>query len=69
MKDTTIKAMKFIDLHCKASGSDKVYHVLLGEEGGGFIVNFAYGRRGTALAFGSKIIAGSLSKAEKSTIN
>jgi bifunctional non-homologous end joining protein LigD len=39
--------------YCDAS-SDKVYHVTLEEIGLGYVVNFAYGRRGSSLKTGSK---------------
>lgn len=66
MEDTVVKSIKFVDLHCTVSGSDKVYHCMIGEETGGYAVNFAYGRRGTALSYGSKTQSPvSLEKAEK----
>lgn len=43
-----------IELAFKEGSSDKVYKAELKEEGSGFVVNFAYGRRGNALATGSK---------------
>jgi len=54
LKTATIKNIKFVDLHCQVGGSDKVYHCMIREEAGGYTVNFAYGRRGTALSYGSK---------------
>lgn len=46
-----------IELAFKEGSSDKVYKAELKEEDGGFVVNFAYGRRGNALATGSKTTA------------
>lgn len=34
--------------------SDKVYHIQLAQDGEGYVVNYQYGRRGTALTCGSK---------------
>lgn len=43
-----------IELTFQEGSSDKVYQAELREEGSGWIVNFAYGRRGAALATGTK---------------
>jgi bifunctional non-homologous end joining protein LigD len=43
-----------IELAFKEGSSDKVYHAELKAEGDGYVVNFAYGRRGQSLATGSK---------------
>ena len=43
-----------IELVFKEGSSDKVYHAELKAEGDGYVVNFAYGRRGNTLATGSK---------------
>jgi bifunctional non-homologous end joining protein LigD len=43
-----------IELAFKEGSSDKVYHAELKAEGDGYLVNFAYGRRGNTLATGSK---------------
>ena len=43
-----------INLEFKEGSSDKVYQAELKEEGDGFVVNFAYGRRGNALTTGTK---------------
>jgi bifunctional non-homologous end joining protein LigD len=43
-----------IELAFKEGSSDKVYHAELKAEGVGYVVNFAYGRRGNTLATGSK---------------
>lgn len=39
--------------YCEGT-SDKVYNATVQEEGNGYVVNFAYGRRGSALKTGSK---------------
>ncbi len=43
-----------ISLYYKEGSSDKVYHVQLEAADGGFVVNFQYGRRGSALQTGTK---------------
>lgn len=42
------------DLFYKEGTSDKVYHATLEKSGGGYVVNYAYGRRGSALKTGTK---------------
>jgi bifunctional non-homologous end joining protein LigD len=42
------------DLWYREGSSDKVYHATLEEIGSGYVVNFSYGRRGSALKNGSK---------------
>lgn len=41
-------------LYYKEGSSDKVYHVTIEDINGSYVVNFAYGRRGSALKAGSK---------------
>ncbi len=43
-----------ISLYYQSGSSDKVYHVKLEKVSGGFVVNFAFGRRGTTLQTGTK---------------
>jgi bifunctional non-homologous end joining protein LigD len=43
-----------IKLEFREGSSDKIYNAELTEHGGGYVVNFAYGRRGTALTTGTK---------------
>lgn len=43
-----------VALYCKENGSDKVYQLALEQSNGGFVVNFAYGRRGSSLQTGTK---------------
>jgi len=43
-----------ISLYFQSGSSDKEYHTQLIEEGNGFVVNFQYGRRGSALKAGTK---------------
>jgi bifunctional non-homologous end joining protein LigD len=43
-----------ITLYYREGSSDKVYQVSLEQSGDGFVVNFAYGRRGSTLNTGSK---------------
>ena len=46
--------MKSITLHYREGSSDKVYQASIEPKGNQFVVNFAYGRRGTTLQTGSK---------------
>ena len=46
-----------IELWCHEGSSDKIYRVAIEKSGDGFSVNFAYGRRGTALNTGTKTSA------------
>lgn len=51
--------------YCEGT-SDKVYHATIEKSGSGYVVNFAYGRRGSALKTGSKTSgAVSLPEAQK----
>jgi bifunctional non-homologous end joining protein LigD len=43
-----------ITLYFKENGSDKVYQARLEQKGNGWVVNFAFGRRGTTLQTGAK---------------
>ena len=43
-----------ITLYYREGSSDKVYHAVIEPQGGGFVVNFAYGRRGSTLTAGTK---------------
>jgi bifunctional non-homologous end joining protein LigD len=43
-----------ISLYYREGSSDKVYQVTLEQKGGAWIVNFAFGRRGTTLQSGTK---------------
>jgi bifunctional non-homologous end joining protein LigD len=57
---------KSIKLAFKEGSSDKVYHVELKAEANGYVVNFAYGRRGNTLNTGTKTATPvDLEKAEK----
>lgn len=46
--------MESITLYCRENGSDKVYQASLQPQEQGYLVNFAYGRRGSTLTTGSK---------------
>ena len=46
--------MKSITLYFKQGSSDKVYQASIEPKNGGFVVNFAFGRRGTTLQTGTK---------------
>ena len=43
-----------ITLYCREGSSDKVYQVSIEPQGELFVVNFAFGRRGTTLQTGTK---------------
>lgn len=43
-----------ITLYYREAASDKVYSVILEEKDGGFVVNFAFGRRGSTMQTGTK---------------
>ena len=49
-----MKTIENIELFYREGSSDKVYKVALNQVAGGFTVDFAYGRRGSALNTGSK---------------
>jgi bifunctional non-homologous end joining protein LigD len=46
--------LKSVSLYYREGSSDKEYHVRIEESGAGYLVNFAYGRRGSALSTGTK---------------
>ena len=51
---TTAPQTERITLYYREGSSDKVYQASIEPQGGGFVVNFAYGRRGTTLQTGTK---------------
>jgi bifunctional non-homologous end joining protein LigD len=53
----TMEACKSVSLYYREGTSDKEYHVRLEARGDGFVVNFAYGRRGSTLSTGTKTSA------------
>lgn len=62
----TATIVKSVALFFRDGTSDKEYNVTLEESGGGYVVNFSYGRRGNATATGTKTSSPvSLSEAEK----
>src|SRR6476660_5014946 len=46
--------MEQITLYYRQGSSDKVYQASIEPQAGGYVVRFAYGRRGTTLQAGSK---------------
>jgi bifunctional non-homologous end joining protein LigD len=46
--------MEQITLYFKQGTSDKIYQVSLEQQNGGYVVNFAYGRRGSTMNTGTK---------------
>jgi bifunctional non-homologous end joining protein LigD len=52
--NAVIKTSEQITLYYREGSSDKVYQAAIEPEGASFIVNFAYGRRGSTLATGTK---------------
>lgn len=51
---TTIAEPRAASLYYSNGSSDKEYHVRVDARDAGFVVNFAYGRRGSALSTGTK---------------
>jgi len=51
---TTIPTLQSASLHYREGNSDKEYHAAVEPRGEGYIVTFAYGRRGNTLTTGSK---------------
>lgn len=43
-----------ITLYYREGSSDKMYEVIIEPQGAGFVVNFAYGRRGSTMNTGTK---------------
>ncbi|HMJ91437.1 MAG TPA: WGR domain-containing protein [Candidatus Acidoferrum sp.] len=52
-----ITSLQTVSLYFKLGSSDKEYHASVESLDGGYIVNFAYGRRGTTLQTGTKTSA------------
>jgi bifunctional non-homologous end joining protein LigD len=50
----TIPTLQSASLHFREGNSDKVYHAAIEPKGEGYLVNFAYGRRGNTLTTGTK---------------
>ena len=48
------EVIESVELRYQEGTSDKVYHASIESEGAGYVVNFAYGRRGSALSTGTK---------------
>ena len=48
------EVIECVELRYQEGSSDKVYHASIESEGSGYVVNFAYGRRGSALNTGTK---------------
>ncbi len=53
----TMEELKTTSLYFRQGSSDKEYHVRLEAKGGGFVVNTAFGRRGSTLSTGTKTSA------------
>jgi bifunctional non-homologous end joining protein LigD len=51
---STIPTIQSASLHYREGNSDKVYHAAVEPRGEGYIVTFAYGRRGNTLNTGTK---------------
>jgi len=52
--NAVMEAQERITLYYRAGSADKVYQAAIEPVGNGFVVNFAYGRRGATLTAGSK---------------
>lgn len=48
------EVIESVELRYQEGTSDKVYHASIERSGQGYVVNFAYGRRGSALSTGTK---------------
>ena len=57
MNPTTATPIQSTSLYFREGSSDKEYHASIEPHDGGFIVNFAYGRRGSTLTAGTKTAA------------
>ena len=64
----TDTAIQEASLWCHEGSHDKVYFASIEQDGGGFVVNFAYGRRGNTLQTGSKTQDGPVGIAEAQAI-
>jgi bifunctional non-homologous end joining protein LigD len=51
---TTIPTLRSASLHYREGTSDKVYYAAIEPKGDGYLVTFAYGRRGNTLTTGTK---------------
>src|SRR5512136_169851 len=51
---STTPTLQSASLHFREGSSDKEYHAAIEPKGEGYIVTFAYGRRGTTLTTGTK---------------
>jgi bifunctional non-homologous end joining protein LigD len=51
---TTTATLQSASLHFREGNSDKVYHAAIEPKGEGYLVTFAYGRRGNTLTTGTK---------------
>jgi bifunctional non-homologous end joining protein LigD len=51
---STTPTLQSASLHCREGNSDKEYHAAIEPNGEGYLVTFAYGRRGNTLSTGTK---------------
>jgi bifunctional non-homologous end joining protein LigD len=51
---STTPTLQSASLHYREGSSDKVYHAAIEPKGEGYLVTFAYGRRGNTLTTGTK---------------
>ena len=52
--NATMETQDQVTLYYRQGSSDKVYQAAIAPADGGFVVNFAYGRRGSTLTTGAK---------------
>ena len=57
MTTMTDAPVESVCLYYRDGGSDKIYNASIAADGTGFLVQFSYGRRGTALQAGTKTAA------------
>ena len=69
MPTTTSKIVESASLYFKEGSSDKVYNATIEKEDDKYVVNFSYGRRGSALKSGSKTTKPVVLEAAKDIFN
>jgi len=55
--NATVETQDQVTLYYRQGSSDKVYQAAIAPAGDGFVVNFAYGRRGSTLTTGTKTLS------------
>ena len=55
--NATMETLDQVTLYYRQGSSDKVYQAAIAPAGDGFVVTFAYGRRGSTLTTGTKTLS------------